>query len=137
MKTMGTTTITTNAVPLPGNTYGSNFPSSLLPLLVSLDGRAVTPTAPALVAESTAAAAAPNCTHTWKAMLPMHLGPVKTVYAKVIVTSVTISGCAGCDVVTRNMAGIGPVAIFTTTYTETVPTTSTSYVCGASSVASV
>jgi len=75
----------------------------------------------------------PTCTTVFRHMGSMEHGPTKTVYANVVVTYSTLEGCAGCEVVTRNMGGLGPVAIFSTTVTDVATSTSTSFVCAATS----
>lgn len=70
----------------------------------------------------------PTCTTTKMVLKQMHIGPTETVYTSAV-TSTSMLACDGCALVTRNWAGIGPVAHFTTTVTATGATTTTTFVC--------
>jgi hypothetical protein len=134
-----TTTVDDEADPVENRLVKKASPTALsfnpggpmLPATLSLSGLLFTGVADE-VAAATSSVADPTCTTVFKHMGSMDLGPTSTVYANVITTYSTLEGCTGCEVVTKNLGGVGPKAIFTTTVTEVATSTSTSFVCSAS-----
>jgi hypothetical protein len=127
------------AAPSPTCTKGCRI--STITEIVTLDSQSqqhpvkrATPTEPPfpLTLATSSVEAAPTCTTTFRRIAEMQFGPTKTFYPNVIVESVTLD-CVGCAVVTRNMGGLGPVAIFTMTVTDEATTTSTKFVCATAS----
>jgi hypothetical protein len=127
----------------PSPTYTKVCRINTITEIVTLDSpsqqyliKKATPTEPPfpLVAATSSVEAAPICTTVFRHMAEMQFGPTKTIHPNVYIESV-ILGCIGCTVVTKNIGGLGPVAIFTTTVTDEATSTSTSFVCRTASTA--
>ena len=82
----------------------------------------------------TTAAASPSaelgpCTYTLERAEHFALGPVKVLHPSTV-TETAYVDCNGCEYVdVRNIGGLGPVAIFTTTSFDPAPATTTAFKC--------
>jgi hypothetical protein len=78
---------------------------------------------------STSTSSSAPCTQTIFRHEPMIEGPTKTIYHHTV-TEVVREDCGGCEYLdVRNIYGLGPVVIFTTTTFDPEPTTTTAYAC--------
>jgi len=70
------------------------------------------------------------CTTTLFRVNDFTFGPTSTVYTSTVTETSGLQCQPWCEIVTKNIGGVGPVAIFTTTITATVPETTTTFTCG-------
>lgn len=73
-------------------------------------------------------AASTPCTKIVFRSDPMVLGPTKTFHPLTVTNTVSVQ-CGGCQLLTSNIGGLGPMVIFTTTVTNTALATTTTWVC--------